>query len=85
MKICHFCGNKHFKKSKTQYTYKHDNKFIIIDDVPCEQCEYCGEKYFEATVLKKIETEFNAIHSKSKKAEREIIVPVESYSEIAGV
>ncbi len=36
-----------------QYIYKQNNQFMIIDNEPCEQCEYCGEQYFKASVLKK--------------------------------
>lgn len=82
MKICNFCGNKNFNKITTQYTYKHDNKFIIVDDVPCESCEYCGEQYFEAKTLKNIESEFSDIYSKGKKPKKSINIPVESYSEL---
>ena len=83
MEICHFCGNKNFKKETTQYTYKHSNKFLIVDDVPCEQCEFCGEQYFQADILKQIEKEFNAIYSQGKKVNKEITIPIETYSEIS--
>ena len=33
---------------------KHDDKYFIVNNVPCEECEYCGEQYFEAQVLKKM-------------------------------
>jgi len=100
MKICSFCGNKNFNKIVTQYTYKRDGKFIIIDDVPCQSsykrdgkfiiiddvpcqsCEYCGEQYFEAKILKNIEAAFNNIYSKGKKIKRSITIPIESYSEL---
>jgi YgiT-type zinc finger domain-containing protein len=82
MKTCHFCGNKNFKSVKVKYTYNHNDKFLMVEDVPCEQCEYCGEQYFEGSVLKKIENEFNMIHSKKKKVERELIMPVEQFIEI---
>ena len=82
MNICHFCGNKNFVENKVQYTYRRDNKYIIIDEVPCEQCEYCGEQYFEASILKNIEKEFDEIHSRGKVIKNKIVVPVESYSEI---
>ncbi|KOR28664.1 hypothetical protein TI03_04205 [Achromatium sp. WMS1] len=85
MEICHFCGNKNFKFIKTQYTYQKNAKFLIIDDVPCKQCEYCGEQYFEANVLKKIENEFEVIHYHRKKTTKQIIVPIEPYSEIISV
>ena len=82
MKICSFCGNRNFNKIVTQYTYKRDGKFIIIDDVPCQSCEYCGEQYFEAKILKNIEAAFNDIYSKGKKIKRSITTPIESYSEL---
>ncbi len=82
MNICHFCGNKNFKGTKVQYTYKKDNKYIIVDDVPCEQCEYCGEQYFEAKVLRNIETEFDAIHLKGKVVKNKVVIPVEAYADI---
>ncbi|MBI5185011.1 MAG: YgiT-type zinc finger protein [Nitrospinae bacterium] len=82
MKICHFCGNKNFKNIEVQYTYKQNDQFLIVDDVPCEQCEYCGEQYFKGKVLKQIEKEFNSIHLHGKKVKKEIIVPVEQFHEI---
>ncbi len=82
MKVCHFCGNKNFKSTKAQYTYKHNDKYLMVEDVPCEQCAYCGEQYFEGSVLKQIEKEFNAIHSKNKKVKKELIIPVEQFIEV---
>ena len=84
MKICHFCGNKNFRDATIQYTYKHEGKFLIVDDVPCTQCEYCGELYFKAKVLKHIEKEFNAIYYQGKKSKKKLYVPVERFVEIGG-
>ncbi len=83
MDSCTFCGNKNFNEITTQYTYKRDGKFMLVDDVPCVRCEFCGEQYFEARILKEIESEFNAIYSKKKVAKRHITIPVESYAELA--
>ena len=66
-KVCSFCGNKNFKIKKVQYVYKHDDKFLIVNDVPCEECEYCGEQYFKADVLKKIEKDFMEIYNSLEK------------------
>jgi YgiT-type zinc finger domain-containing protein len=82
MNICHFCGNKNFIKNKVQYTYRRDDRYVIVDDVPCEQCEFCGEQYFEARVLRNIEIEFDAIHSEGKVIKRKVIVPIEAYEDI---
>ena len=82
-KRCHFCGNVHFEEKKVKYTYTHNDKYLIVDDVPCKQCTYCGEQYFKANVLKTIEKEFNEIHTQGKIVTKEIRVPVEQYMAIA--
>lgn len=80
--ICHFCGNKNFTERQVQYTYQRDGQFLIVNEVPCEQCDYCGEQYFQANVLKQIEKEFEFIYRYGKKVNRELRVPVEQFSEI---
>lgn len=83
MKSCNFCGNKNLKNNKTDYTYKHNGKYLLIEQVPCIQCEFCGEQYFEAKVLKQIEKEFINIYNGTKKVNKEIIIPTENFSEMA--
>lgn len=82
MKVCNFCGNKNFRERHVQYIYKHDNRFLVVENVPCEECEYCGEQYFKAEILKKVEEDFKAIHLSGKKAKREVTVPIEEFMEI---
>jgi len=65
-----------------QYVYKHDSQFLIVNNVPCEECEYCGEQYFKAEALKKIEKDFMDIYFSKKKTRRKINVPVEEFLEI---
>ena len=81
MKKCNFCGNKNIKNTLGEYTYKHDGMYMIFNNVPSEQCEFCGEKYYESKVLKKIENEFNAVMN-GKKVSKEIRVPVEDFSSL---
>ena len=81
-KICSFCGNKNFRIKKVQYIYRHDGNFLIVNDVPCEECEYCGEQYFKADVLKKIEKDFMEIYSTGREPKYTIQIPVEEFVEI---
>ncbi len=81
IKNCSFCGNKNIKKTLVEYTYKHDEKYMIFHNVPALQCEYCGEKYFDAKVLKQIENEFLAVQN-GKKSTKEISVPVEDFDKL---
>nr|VFJ45782.1 MAG: YgiT-type zinc finger domain-containing protein [Candidatus Kentron sp. DK]VFJ49106.1 MAG: YgiT-type zinc finger domain-containing protein [Candidatus Kentron sp. DK] len=79
---CNFCGNKHSRETTVQYIYRHDGEFLIVNDVPCEQCAYCGEQYFEGKVLRRIEEEFARIHIQGKRPQKELRVPLERYSEL---
>ena len=79
-KICSFCGNKNFREKNVQYIYKHNDQLLVVNNVPCEECEYCGEQYFKAEVLKKIEKDFNDIYFSGKKAQKEVKVPVEDFA-----
>jgi len=78
-KKCNFCGNKNVSAKTVQYVYKRGGRMLIVDNVPCEQCDFCGEQYFEASVLKKIEADADAVFSHKKKPVREMLVPVESF------
>lgn len=67
---------------EVQYTYQRNGKLFLVNKVPCERCEYCGEEYFKADVLKNIEKAFDAIYSKGKKVKTELVVPVEQYAKM---
>jgi YgiT-type zinc finger domain-containing protein len=82
MKVCNFCGNKNFREKHVQYIYKHNDRFLVVNNVPCEECEYCGEQYFKAEALKKIEEDFNAIYVSGKRVKKETTVPIEEFAEI---
>lgn len=81
-KSCNFCGNIHFKKDKIQYQYRDGNHMLLVNNVPAEVCNYCGEAFFPADVLKKIESEYGRIKTKQKIAVHCISVPIEEYSDI---
>ncbi len=82
-KTCNFCGNKNFRDKQVQYFYKRNNHFLIVNNVPAEECEYCGEQYFKASVLKKIEKDFMNIYSARKKSKKLISIPLEEFAELA--
>ena len=54
----------------------------MVNNVPCEECEYCGKQYFKAEVLKKTEKNFNDIYFSDKKPKKEVKLPVEEFAEI---
>ena len=58
--MCVFCGGK-LKQSTTDYIEKMDNHVFFVKDVPCEECEQCGETYFNNSTVKVIERILNRI------------------------
>jgi len=81
-KVCNFCGSNNFTNKNVEYIYKQNGNFLIVKNVPCEECDYCGEQYFKANVLKKVENNFNKIQSSKKKVKKQLKVPVEEFIEI---
>ena len=58
--MCVFCTGQ-LKVSTTDYIEKSDNHVILIQDVPCEKCEQCGEAFFSTAAVKVIERILNGI------------------------
>jgi len=61
---CIFCGGK-LKKDNVTFTYQDDHKYIIVEDVPAEVCNSCGEKIYSPAVtddlLKFAKNKFHAV------------------------
>ena len=79
---CNFCGNKNFSLKRVEYLYRHNGDFLLVNNVPCEECDFCGERYYDTTVLKQIEGLFFDIHVHGKKAKKEASLPIEDFVEI---
>jgi YgiT-type zinc finger domain-containing protein len=80
MAKCNFCGNKNFVSKNVDYIYKHNGHFMLFEEVPCDECTYCGERYFEANILKKIEYDFFEVLNEKRQPSRKIEMPVEVFA-----
>jgi len=49
MKKCVFCGG-HVEKAIVTFTYKDDDKYLIVEHVPAEVCAKCGEKMYSPDI-----------------------------------
>jgi len=79
-KTCSFCGNARVRKTVVEYIYRRDGRYLIVSGVPCEECTYCGERYYQAKVLRKIEESFEKIEKGKKRPSKAITVPVEEFA-----
>jgi len=82
MKQCNFCENTNLTHKTTDYIYRHREHFMLFKNVPAEIFDYCGERYYEAKVLKRIEKEFFEILNHRKEPSRKIEMPVEEYAAV---
>lgn len=80
--VCSFCGNSSFVEKKVQYIYRHDGRFFVVNDVPCEECTYCSERYYDGPLLERIEAEFMRIYDEGKNPTAEISVPIENLGDL---
>jgi YgiT-type zinc finger domain-containing protein len=81
-KYCNFCGNSKVKRARVDYIYRHNGDMLIVKGVPCEECEFCGERYFEADVLKRIENDFFMFYRNEKTIKNKVVIPIERFAEI---
>ena len=75
---CTFCGNMHLTRKTTRYLHHQGEDMLIVDNVPCVECDFCGEQYFAIDVLKKIEGDHEAIAQQRKKPCRTLRWPSRS-------
>jgi len=78
---CSFCGNTNLSAKQVRYIYARDGvDMMVVEGVPCVECDFCHEQYFEATSLKKIEQDFLAVSNRRKKPRRCLQVACEEYA-----
>ena len=54
--MCIYCKNDSYKESTTTHVVNYKNCIIVIKNVPCFECEQCGEKYYPDEVAEKLES-----------------------------
>jgi hypothetical protein len=56
---------------------------LVVDNVPCLECTFCGEQYFDVGVLEKIENDCCAIAHQHKQPQRIMQVAVDDFSALS--
>ena len=75
--MCMFCKCDTVKESTTIHVVNYKGCIIVIKNVPCEECEQCGEKFYTDEVAERLEDMVNT----AKKLMQEISVI--DYSKVA--
>ena len=75
--MCMFCKCDTVTQSLTTHVVNYNGAIIVIKNVPCEECEQCGEKFYTDGVAEKLEKMVNT----AKQMMQEIAVL--DYSKVA--
>ena len=54
-----YCKNSTTVNSTTTHVVNYKNCIIVIKNVPCLECEQCGEKYYTDEVAERLEVIVN--------------------------
>ncbi len=72
---CSFCGGRVSERRIQKPCFWGDKLVALVDRVPTGVCEQCGERYYRAAVLKRIEARL-----KARRPSRQIRLPVIEYA-----
>lgn len=70
MSMRKFCKCENLKQTTTSHVVNYANGVIIVRNVPCEECEECGERYYSKEVAEQLEAIINA----AKKLMQEVAI-----------
>jgi YgiT-type zinc finger domain-containing protein len=45
--VCSNCGGKSVHGRQVRSAFWHDERLVVIDDIPALVCESCGEQYYD--------------------------------------
>ena len=68
--MCKYCKSGNYVESTTTHVVDYKNHLIIVRNVPCMECEQCGETYFSMEIARRLEQ----IVNEAKKLAQEISI-----------
>lgn len=75
---CEYCNGELRAKTVTVH-YRHKGKLVLIENVPARVCRRCGERYYDAITLEKMES----IARRKRAAEKTLTVPIRDFTKTA--
>lgn len=70
--ICDFCQGKTRRRRVTKH-HSYRQRLYVVENVPAEVCQECGERYYHATVLDAIDSMLDGKHAVKRKLQVEVV------------
>lgn len=64
---CMSCKTEGMIDSSTTYFAQLNNCYVIIENVPCKKCDQCGNEFFTASVMERIDDILDKIENIASK------------------
>lgn len=64
---CLSCKNGNMADSTNTYFVQNDACYVIVENVPCLECDQCGEAHYTTSVLEKIDDILDKIENIASK------------------
>lgn len=68
--MCKYCKSGNYVESTTTHVVDYKNHLIIVRNVPCMECDQCGDVYFSMEIARRLEE----IVNEAKKLAQEISI-----------
>jgi YgiT-type zinc finger domain-containing protein len=69
---CEFCGGTTLRKNVRKHHWLH-GRLYIVDNVEAEVCSECGERYYHATTLDRIDQFLESEHRVKERMDVEVV------------
>jgi YgiT-type zinc finger domain-containing protein len=70
--VCDFCQGR-TRKRRVRKHHWHNGRLYIVENVPAEVCQECGERYYHATTLDAIDELLDGEHPVKESLEVEVV------------
>jgi len=64
---CLLCKSAAMEESTSTYFTQMNDRYVIIENVPCRKCTQCGETVYSTSVIEKIDEMLEQIQNISSK------------------
>ena len=70
---CDVCGNEKFRDAMSDETFNVNGQLIVVEKIPSQICERCGEANFSAHVAEAVRKLVNGPHQPTRVVRAEVL------------
>jgi len=70
---CLVCGCNDFRNGQVSKTFEVDDKFYLVEEIPSDVCERCGEPLFSHEVIDRVRQMVRRPHQPVRTIEAEVL------------